>query len=467
MKKTAYLLALGAGLMIGCGGSGSNAAVGSFTAINGGGTTVLTPPALPARIVNAIDPEGGDNEDVSSPDDLTFDVSLRAGWNALTFQVDLVTQIVAGPGIVGFTTYEEGEFLDPEPLTTDTVNRGEGAGLGFLVFCTQDTTLRYRGTPPAGVALAGLEAGWNLVEPPSDRLQDLNVNNLAVFALDSQGQPQPPGASFEPGRPVWVYSPTELEWRIPHRPSPTVAVNPSGPAPAQSNKDYPEPKVVCDAPEEDDDQVRALAYYKNTRWTPGQTINVLYLDGQDVPAQVYDAATQLVRDSWGAHANLNFNFYQGDGEPGMTYHITVKFLADKGWNSRLGKFSARNNPSMYLSRLNDYPVTSAVFQRVVMHEFGHALGAIHEHQNPDVINRIQWNKEAVYKAMARPPGRWTRATTDNAYFNILPTDLHSEFDEHSIMLYQIYREWTLNGFSSPYISKFSELDAEWARQAYP
>ena len=37
------------------------------------------------------------------------------------------------------------------------------------------------------------------------------------------------------------------------------------------------------------------------------------------------------------------------------------------------------------------------YSRVVVHEFGHALGCIHEHQSPAAT--FQWNKEAVYAVL--------------------------------------------------------------------
>ena len=43
------------------------------------------------------------------------------------------------------------------------------------------------------------------------------------------------------------------------------------------------------------------------------------------------------------------------------------------------------------------------------HEFGHLLGMIHEHQNPS-SNPIQWNKQAVVKALSGPPNNWDLAT---------------------------------------------------------
>jgi hypothetical protein len=39
-----------------------------------------------------------------------------------------------------------------------------------------------------------------------------------------------------------------------------------------------------------------------------------------------------------------------------------------------------------------------------VHEFGHALGLIHEHQNPN--RAIQWNRDAVINDLQGPPNNW-------------------------------------------------------------
>lgn len=159
VTKNSWKLALAALTLCGCGGDSG------LTSFSSGPSNLQAPvglpPALPARITTVSDPCGGNNDDVSSASDATYRVNLQAGWNALAFQVDFVTQIQAGPEVLGFTTYEDGEYLPPEPLTTDTVNRGEGTSLGFLVYASAPTTLVYRGTPHQGVDFAGLEPGWN------------------------------------------------------------------------------------------------------------------------------------------------------------------------------------------------------------------------------------------------------------------------------------------------------------------
>jgi hypothetical protein len=52
--------------------------------------------------------------------------------------------------------------------------------------------------------------------------------------------------------------------------------------------------------------------------------------------------------------------------------------------------------------------------QVVLHEFGHAMGMIHEHTNPK-NNPIVWNKEVVYTTLLQTNG-WDREKVDNNMF---------------------------------------------------
>ena len=45
------------------------------------------------------------------------------------------------------------------------------------------------------------------------------------------------------------------------------------------------------------------------------------------------------------------------------------------------------------------------YLRVVLHEFGHALGLIHEHQNP--ADGIEWDNLVVIKDLTGPPNNWS------------------------------------------------------------
>src|SRR5438128_1710060 len=69
----------------------------------------------------------------------------------------------------------------------------------------------------------------------------------------------------------------------------------------------------------------------------------------------------------------------------------------------------KSRPTMNFGWLRD-DTEDAEYERVVVHEFGHALGAIHEHQNPK--GGIEWNLPAVYAYFAGPPNHWSKEETD-------------------------------------------------------
>ena len=104
----------------------------------------------------------------------------------------------------------------------------------------------------------------------------------------------------------------------------------------------------------------------------------------------------------------------------------------------------------------------------MLHEFGHALGAIHEHQNPSA--GIPWNKEAVYRYYMGPPNNWPREQIDNNLFRRYSENItnFSHFDSNSIMLYPIPAEFTTNGVAiGGRNSQLSELDIQFMKQQYP
>ena len=56
-----------------------------------------------------------------------------------------------------------------------------------------------------------------------------------------------------------------------------------------------------------------------------------------------------------------------------------------------------------------------VDKATVLHEFGHALGLIHEHQSP-FRGGYEWDKEAVIRALSGPPNYWDRERIENNIF---------------------------------------------------
>jgi len=107
------------------------------------------------------------------------------------------------------------------------------------------------------------------------------------------------------------------------------------------------------------------------------------------------------------------------------------------------------------------------YERVVVHEFGHAIGAIHEHQNPKAA--LNWNKPEVYRVFSGPPNFWSKADIDH---NILKryssiTTNSSKFDAKSIMLYAFPGGLFKDGLGTESNRKLSATDKSFIKKMYP
>lgn len=104
---------------------------------------------------------------------------------------------------------------------------------------------------------------------------------------------------------------------------------------------------------------------------------------------------------------------------------------------------------------------------VVLHEFFHTLGFIHEHQNPE--KPIQWNKPAVISALSGPPNNWSIETIEHNIFNKYEKSelTLTPVDSLSIMMYPIPKEWTLDGFYSGNNMYLSKVDIQLLKTIYP
>lgn len=414
----------------------------------------------------------------------SYTAQLRAGWNAVAFEGSFVTEVQANAAAAGLVFYAAPAYSNPQPVTAATLNGGLASNRAGWLFATGPTTLTYQSRPAAVPQVVGLQSGWNMVSFPtpatgltvekdgvpvplgqfvSPVLYEIDAGSYRALDLQAGGVP-------EPGRAYWVFalSPVSLSWGAEPVVGEAVPLDVSAP-PTEPDLvvDYPETGVVCEPPLLPPG-VNEAVVQGNRLWPNGSTLNVLFVDGPNVPFQACERIATLVKYNWGQHANLKFQFFQGAPDANRPYHIRIKMLTDTGYNSAVGTDAlAFNTPSMALSRIYNLPLDSAEFRRVVLHEFGHALGLQHEHQSPAAAQAISWNRDAVYQDMGGPPNNWSRALTDSAIFRIFATDLFSPLDPRSIMMYDIPARWTTNGFSASSNFELSELDRDYIRQAYP
>lgn len=231
--------------------------------------------------------------------------------------------------------------------------------------------------------------------------------------------------------------------------------------------DWPTRQAGRPLPPCDNCSVQALSGVSSKFWATGSTLRVKMIGGSAfVRGKVQHYANQ-----WSNHANIRFNFInEGDaeiivtfGNDGLSYSKLGTDAVDFWFRSGIG---TNPNETMHFGWFTD-GTSEAEFQRVILHEFGHALGFIHEHNSPTA--NIPWNREAVYAAYSGPPNNWSRAEIDQNFFGRYDRGQtqFSQYDPHSIMHYAIAPELTTGGFSTPWNTNFSATDMAFARAVYP
>jgi len=188
----------------------------------------------------------------------------------------------------------------------------------------------------------------------------------------------------------------------------------------------------------------ALAKYK--MWDPGQILRVQFLDGEEALWKKVEGQAR----EWLKYANLEFEFGNF-----LDAEIRVTFKGS-GYSSStmiLGGFTKNIDP--------------VELQRVVIHEFGHAIGCVHEQSSPSI--NIPWDREKVY-AYYRSCIGWDKAKVDHNVFKryakseVFFTDHH---DPKSIMQYPVPNELTIGDFEIGWNTELSEMDKVFIAKMYP
>jgi hypothetical protein len=196
-------------------------------------------------------------------------------------------------------------------------------------------------------------------------------------------------------------------------------------------------------------------------WQPGRTVRVAFVDGEAWQHELV-ASTAV---TWSQYANIRFEFGVSPAES----DVRIAFVPSGGSKSLVGTdclIADRAQPTMNLGWI-DSQQTPEELNGVILHEFGHALGCIHEHQNPGGF--IPWDREKVYAEYAREPNHWSREEVDQQIFAIYDRNItrFSMFDRESIMLYPVPEELTIGDYSVDPNYRLSKGDQEFIAATYP
>lgn len=195
------------------------------------------------------------------------------------------------------------------------------------------------------------------------------------------------------------------------------------------------------------------------KWAAGRTLRVRFLDGTStIQGRVREMAME-----WTRYANLDFAF---GNDPDA--EIRISFAAGPGSWSFIGTDNlsiSKNQPTMNFGWLKAN-TSDDEYSRVVKHEFGHAIGMIHEHQHPQA--NIPWDKQAVYDYYMSSQN-WTKAEVDTNLFQRYTTTetQFSQYDPLSIMHYPVDEALTIGSYSIGWNTQLSTTDKTFIATVYP
>jgi hypothetical protein len=193
-------------------------------------------------------------------------------------------------------------------------------------------------------------------------------------------------------------------------------------------------------------------------WANGSTLRVRFLGGTpEVRRKI-----QQYAEEWTRYAHLGFDFSNApDAE------IRIGIDEDGTSWSFIGPDAlgpAAGNETMHYGTFTT-SIRDEEFRGVVLHEFGHALGLIHENNSPNA--RIPWDTAAVYQTLSGPPNYWPRQVIAT---NILQRDsgiTYRAFDPQSIMMLPVPKALTRGGVEFRQTDSLSDGDKVFIAKLYP
>ena len=195
------------------------------------------------------------------------------------------------------------------------------------------------------------------------------------------------------------------------------------------------------------------------RWSKGTMVRIGFTDGSDdLRDRVFE-----VGQEWLSRTGADLKFFRRNKPEDAD--VRISFAQSGSW-SMLGNYAANERGvTMNFGDINVYSSAEDVRQ-VVLHEFGHMMGFMHEHQNP--LGGLKWKEDVVIAELAGGNNNWSiRDIRENVLNQPDPRTLRgTPFDPHSIMLYPFPAEWNENGIATKANKDLSPTDIALARNLY-
>jgi Astacin (Peptidase family M12A) len=231
------------------------------------------------------------------------------------------------------------------------------------------------------------------------------------------------------------------------------------------------------------DEASKGAFYPLFQWPPAiKKLKVCFFGGS---TEVRQAIRDLASEWEGPDNSVKFDWGKNDfrdcekATQQRLIHIRVGFT-EPGYFSALGSTSGFRDNTNELSmnfqgfdKMTAAQIKDGWFGGTVRHEFGHAIGLIHEHQSPKSSCEDDFDWDTIYKEAAGPPNEWDKEKVDSNMRRILDPDMFStKFDPKSVMKYYYDPKMFKNGTESACYTEgdnntISELDRKTVAFMYP
>ena len=193
-----------------------------------------------------------------------------------------------------------------------------------------------------------------------------------------------------------------------------------------------------------------MAVWKPATWAKGSALTIRFLDHPEMTQDIMKIANEWTQ-------GLDVSFRVTTSEP-----ADIRVSVTGGLASRIGREAlsvADEEPTMHLGGLLT-AADSTERRAFILHEFGHALGALHEHQRQ--VAKLTWNTDFVYQYYLDK----YRMGRDEVNRHVIgpfmqdPAELveSKDFDPKSVMMYPVLEKFTKEGFVQPWNANITGWD---------